>query len=41
MEKIQEKICFFKVVVHLSNITQIPEEDILDFATIIVENAVQ
>ncbi|XP_046841186.1 cyclin N-terminal domain-containing protein 1-like [Xenia sp. Carnegie-2017] len=30
-----------KIVAHLSNITQIPEEDILDFATIIVERATQ
>ena len=29
------------IVAHLSNITQIPEADILDFATIIVEKAIQ
>lgn len=30
-----------EVVLHLSNITQIPEEDILDFATIIVDKAIE
>ncbi|CAB4022826.1 Hypothetical predicted protein, partial [Paramuricea clavata] len=29
------------IVSHLSNITQIPEADILDFATIVVEKAIQ